>query len=149
MTSKPNIYEQGAMYLIDIDGEQLRAMRTTDTALPWVAENGAFYADEYEVVRRLVVIDPGEETETTGPEIDLNNIESGYVEIDGTGWVAEAAYELAMSKTTEAADRLEALTQAAEFTRTDGTAPFKISLTPESAQKRRVLDAAKWVLTGE
>lgn len=149
MTSKTNIYEQGAMYLIDVDGIQLRAMRTTDTALPWVAEDGAPYADEYEVVRRLVVIDPGEETETTGPEIDLANIEGGYVEIDGTGWVPIAEFELAMSKTNEATDRLKALAKASEFTRSDGTAPFKLSQSPEHAQTRRVVEAAKWVLTGE
>lgn len=149
MTSKPNIYEQGAMYLIDVDGIQLRAMRTTDTALPWVAEDGALYADEYDVVRRLVVIDPGEETETTGPEIDLANIEGGYVEIDGSGWVPIAEYERVSALRQESADRLKALTKAAEFTRSDGTAPFKLSQSPEHAQTRRVVDAAKWVLTGE
>jgi len=149
MTSNPSPYNMGEMYLIDIDGEHLRAMRTTDTALPWVAEDGALYADEYNVVRRLVVIDPGEEQEIVGPEVDLSNIEGGYVEIDGLGWVPIAEYEKVAAATTEAADRLAALTKASEFTRSDGTAPFKLSQTPEHAQTRRVIDAAKWVLTGE
>lgn len=147
--TKPNIYEQGAMYLIDIDGFQLRAMRTADTALPWVAEDGSLYADQYEVVHRLVVIDPGEELETTGPEIDLANMEGGYVEIDGKGWVPIAMSEEVAAKMSEAADRLKALTKASEFTRSDGTAPFKLSQSPEHAQTRRVIEAAKWVLTGE
>jgi hypothetical protein len=149
MTSKPNIYEQGAMYLIDVDGEQLRAMRTTDT-LPWVAENGSLYADEVTtVIRRLVVIDPGEEQEVTGPEVDLSNFEGGYVEIDGKGWVPIAEYEKVAAATNEAVDRLTALAKASEFTRSDGTTPFKMSQSPEYAQTRRVVEAAKWVLTGE
>lgn len=151
MTSNPETYAIGELYLIDIDIEvgHLRAMRTTDSTLPWVAEDGALYADEaVNVIRRLIVTDPGEEV-ATGPEIDLSNVEGGYVEIDGRGWVPIFEYEQAIGATTEAADRLAALTKAAEFTRSDGTAPFKLSQSPEQAQTRRVIDAAKWVLTGE
>ena len=139
MTSDPNPYTQGDIYLIDVGGEEyLRAMRADNGSLPWAAEDGSLYADELTtVVRRLVVIDPDEE------------LTAGYVEIDGRGWVPLADSEKAAAQVTAAADRLAALTKAAEFTRFDGTAPFKLSQSPEHAQTRRVIEAAKWVLTGE
>lgn len=78
--------------------------------------------------------------------------EAEDVEIDDQQRVPISAYESLMaaaSAAREAEARSKALVKASEFTRTDGTAPFKLSQTPEHAQTRRVIDAVKWVLTGE
>lgn len=149
MTSNPETYAIGELYLIDIDIEvgHLRAMRTTDTALPWVAEDGALYADEaVNVIRRLIITDPGQKL-TAGPGIDLTNVEGGYIEIDGKGWVPSSDYEQLAATNNEALHRLEALRMAAEFIPAP-VAGLNIGGTVEQKFAHRVLAAARWVLTG-
>lgn len=120
-------------------------LNTTTNAMPTVEFAEALMSAIYDADVHFTFDAPSSYPEN---KIDLINMDGGYVEIDGTGWVPIAEYEQAMAATTDAADRLEALRMAAELIPAP-VAGLNIGGTLEQKFAHRILAAARWVLTGD